>query len=294
VADPGGRFRRDCNRANFTFKHGLAGNTLFELSALAALARRGGALGPHYWASGAVPAGGGWSDGTVGRQTLPDTITNIEHNDSIVILRSVEQDPMFAPLLQNLLVDIVELTGERMRADVAAGEVAVVLNSPERITPYHMDADPAFHLLIAGEHSIHVFDHADRTLVSARELEDFYAVGRRRAECRPGRLNDSNDHELLAGDGVHVPGGAPHWAKNHGRVSIALRVSYVLRSVERLRTLHRFNRRLRRLGLTPAPPGVAPWRDRLKLAAANSFNALRASHGGAAGGRQGPVWRPPK
>ena len=97
VTDHEGQFRRNYNRVNFMFKHELAGNPLFELTSLVDLTRRMPDHGEHYWANGKVAVNNTWSEGTVGRQSLQDTITNIEHNDSIVILKHTEQDALFAP-----------------------------------------------------------------------------------------------------------------------------------------------------------------------------------------------------
>ena len=70
--------------------------------------------------------------------------------------------------------------------------------------------------------------------------------------------------------------------------------SYELRSVDRMTRIHRFNRRLRRLGLKPTPPGVSGWGDQLKVAAATALSGLRLIRG-----RPDPaprpynVWTPP-
>jgi len=202
VADHEGQFRRNYNRVNFMFKHELAGNPLFELASLVELTRRMPDHGEHYWSNGKVRVNNTWSDGTVGRQSLQDTIINIEHNDSIVILKHTEQDPLFAPVLQNVLARLIELSGERMRSDVTIGEVLILISSPGRITPYHMDSETNFLLQVTGNKLFHVFDQTDRTLVTDRELEDFFAVSRNCAVYRPERQNDCSKYELLAGYGV--------------------------------------------------------------------------------------------
>ncbi len=170
VADHDGQFRRNYNRVNFMFKHELAGNPLFELASLVDLTRRMPDHGEHYWANGKVAVNNTWSEGTVGRQSLQDTITNIERNDSIVILKHTEQDPLFAPVLQNVLARLIELSGERMRCDVTIGEVLILVSSPGRITPYHMDSETNFLLQVTGNKLFHIFDQTDRTLVTDRAI----------------------------------------------------------------------------------------------------------------------------
>lgn len=293
VADPDGQFARNYNRVNFMFKHELAGNPVFELKSLIELSKRLPENGDNYWSNGGVAVNNNWSAGTVERQSLQDTIINIEHNNSIVILKHTEQDPVFAPVLQNVLASIINLSGDQMRSDVTIGEVLILISSPQRITPYHMDSETNFLLQVTGDKWFHVFDQTDRSLVTEREREDFFAISRNCAVYRADRQNDCNKYDLRAGHGVHVPTCAPHWVQNRDNVSVALSVNYELRSVDRVEKVHRFNRRLRKLGLKPAAPLTSQWRDRIKLAAEDgvaSVNSLFKR-------RQPPppyqIWTPP-
>jgi hypothetical protein len=292
VRDPEGKFRRNYNRADFMFKHELSGNPLFDLQSLIELTRRMPDHGEHYWSNGPVAVHNTWSDGTIGRQSLQDTIRNIEHNNSIVILKHTEQDEVFAPVLQSTLSAIVDLAGARMRDDVTIGEVLILLSSPGRITPYHMDSETNFLLQITGDKSFHIFSHSDRTLVTEREREDFFAISRNCAVYRPDRQEECNKYALRAGYGVHVPPCAPHWVQNHDNVSVALSVNYELRSVDRLEKLYKFNHRLRKLGIDPAPPAVSGWRDRLKLVATQGVSAVKTVTKKKPGPAPWQVWTP--
>jgi len=276
VKDPQGQFRQKYNRDNFKFKHELAGHPLFELESLVELTKRMPDHGEHYWSNGPVAVNNTWSDGTIGRQSLQETITNIEHNNSIVILKHTEQDEVFAPVLQSVLGTMIDLSGAQMRDDVIIGEVLILVSSPGRITPYHMDAETNFLLQITGDKWFHIFSHTDRTLVTEQEREDFFAVSRNCAVYRADRQNECNKYDLKAGHGVHVPPCSPHWVQNRDNISVALSVNYELRSMDRLEKLYKFNRRLRKLGLNPAAPAVSRWRDGLKLAASNGVAAVKS------------------
>ena len=269
-------FARNYNRENFMFRHGLGGHPLFELPNLVELTRRMPDDGEHYWSNGKVSVENTWSDGTSGRRSLQDTIRNIASNNSIVILKHTEQDPVYAPVLQNVLATMIDLSGEQMRSDVMVGEVLILVSSPGRVTPYHMDSEVNFLLQIHGDKWFHVFDHTDRTLVTDQELEEFYVVSKNTAVYRPDHGNPCAKYDLHAGFGVHIPVCAPHWVQNRDSVSVALSVNYELRSVERLQKVHRFNRRLRNLGMNPAFPTASKWRDGVKLAAERSVDTLRA------------------
>jgi hypothetical protein len=275
IQDPEGVFARNYNRRNFMFAHGLAGHPLWELSNLIALSRRMPEHSETYWSNGAIAVDNNWEYRQNEKLSLDETIVNIEHNNSMIILKHTEQDPQYGPVLQQILSRVLELSGERMRSDVTVGEVLILISSPNRITPYHMDGETNFLLQVAGDKKFFVFDHTDRTLVTDFELERFYAVSTVLATYRPERQKDASAYDLRAGYGLHVPPNAPHWVQNGNNVSVALSVNYELRSVGRLTDLHRFNRKLRGIGLDPVPPGRSQWRDEVKLAAYRAARSLR-------------------
>jgi hypothetical protein len=290
IDDPQGLFGRNYNRVNFMFPHNLAGDPMWELESLLALARRMPDHRDTYWSNGKVAVNNSWEDGQKNRVSLEETLRNIEHNDSIVILKHTEQDSEYGPVLQRILGRIVELAGEQMRCDVTVGEVLILVSSPNRVTPYHMDGETNFLLQVRGDKLFYVFDHTDRSLVTDQELEKFYAISQALAKYRPERQRDATEYDLRAGYGVHVPVNAPHWVQNSNNVSVALSVTYELRSVGRLTDLHRINRRLRSVGLSPSPPGSSHWGDRVKLAA---YRAARSLSRPATAAHPYPIWTPP-
>jgi hypothetical protein len=86
-----------------------------------------------------------------------------------------------------------------------------------------------------------------------------------RAEAWP----QAQDSDIAVGNGVHIPVFAPHWMRNHDNISVAVSVNYELRSTLSEKRTYQVNRLMRRLGIAPA--AKSPWRDRLKLAAADSL-----------------------
>jgi hypothetical protein len=293
VADTEGQFEANYNRRNFMFAHELARHPLFELPSLVDLTRRMPDHRDTYWSNGNVAVGNSWDVGTAGRHSLQDTIANIEHNNSIVILKHTEQDPVFAPVLHNVLQSMIDLSGERMRSDVTIGEVLILVSSPGRITPFHMDAEVNFLWQIRGEKTFYIFNQNDRSLVTDVELENFYSVSASLAVYRPERQADATAYELRQGFGLHLPVTAPHWVQNKDNVSVALSVNYELRSVGRLVELHRFNRKLRRLGINPSPPCTSKWRDDLKLVAGKGLRAVRSLRKRATAAPAYAAWTPP-
>jgi hypothetical protein len=293
LADPEGAFRRNYNRRTFSFAHGLANHPLFELDSLIELSRRMPDHRDTYWSNGKVGVDNRWDVGTSGRMSLADTIANIASNDSMVILKHTEQDPVHGPVLQEFLSRVVLLAGEQMRTDVTIGETLILISSPNRLTPYHMDAETNFLVQVRGAKWFHVFDHEDRGIISDAERELYFAGDISSAVYKEDRQNDAVTYDLHAGYGVHVPVGAPHWVQNRNNVSVAISVNFELRSVARLTRIYRMNHRLRRLGIEPRPPGESALVDGVKLAAAKALSRLRSVARRDRAERRIAVWSPP-
>lgn len=276
LGDETGQFRRCYNRRTFGFRHGLHCHPLFELPSLVALAqRRSDDAENAYWSHGKVVVADRWEKGCSNDHDLAETIAGIADNDSLVMLRHVERDSVLGPLVQGLLNRVMELSGAQMQDDVIVGRATLLIASPGRITAYHIDADCNHLLQIAGHKQLSVFDQTDRSLTPDQELEDYYCGDFNGARPKDHRQGDAVVYPLVPGDGVHIPCTAPHWARNGDSVSIALSLNFDLRSGERQASIYRLNRRLRRLGLQPTPPGRSAWRDQLKLASIDGAAALR-------------------
>ncbi len=275
IVDPDGRFAAGYNRVTFPFDHGLADQPLFTLASLTNLARRRPASAEFaYWSSGPVGVEDRWEK-SAPRQSLHETLSNIAVNDSLVMLKHVEQDVVLGPLLQHLLATAARLCGRRMSDDVITGRATFLIASPRRVTAYHIDADTNFLLQIAGDKSFTVFDHANREVITHEELERYHGGDFNGAIFKPALQPQARIYDLQPGCGAHVPSTSPHWARNGDSVSIALSLNYDLRSMARSAQIYRVNRRLRRLGLHPAPPGGSRWRDALKLTVERSIESAR-------------------
>jgi hypothetical protein len=259
-------FRQNCNRASFMFAHTLHKHPLFELDSLVELARRRQDKPEFiYWSNGAVNVGDHWGKGADGRISLLDTLSNIEANDSLVMLYRIELDPVFAPVLKELLADVMDLAGPHMREDALIGRATILVASSRRITAYHIDGDVNFLFQIRGEKSISIFDQTDRTLITEEELERYYSGHLNAAVFKEARQKEAKVYDLRPGVGVHIPCTAPHWAQTRDDVSIALSLNYDMRSIRRSASVYRLNFRLRRLGVPPAAPGQSRWKDQAKI-----------------------------
>lgn len=275
------------NRASFLFRHELDPQPLFTLPSLLELARRRPADSRHaYWSNGPVGVGYRWDAKVAPRRSLEDTVEHIADDCSLAILKHVETDAVFGPVIREICAKVIELAGARMRRDVLEGRGTILIASPGRLTSYHIDSDTNYLFQIAGDKSLSVFDQLDRSLTTHEELERYYDGDLNGAVFKESRQPEARVYELSPGCGVHIPSMGAHWACNHAQPSVALSINFDLRSVKRLGRIYHFNCKLRRHGFKPRPPGSSPLRDVLKLAALRGLGAAqRLTHHAAQNGK---------
>jgi len=294
-----GEFAAKFNRTDFIFDHGLAHHPLFELPALLGLANRIPKYKDFvYWQNGRVQVNDRWEVNPGSRLSLEDTITGIAHNDSLVILKHAEQDPVYGPLLQEILQRIFSFTSPASQEDILLGESLIFINSPRRMTAYHLDLESNFLLQVAGRKHVHVHDCTDRSITTHAELENHCGGDSNGAIFKPARQADAHYYFLTPGHGVHFPSTAPHWVENGDDVSISININFDLISIhKRMKRIYSVNRLVRRMGMTPTPPGISPLRDSLKQKAAVGTDFLLALLGKRSMRPDPaiaayPVWRP--
>jgi Cupin superfamily protein len=81
--------------------------------------------------------------------------------------------------------------------------------------------------------------------------------------------------EMDPGDAVYVPPHAPHMVKNGPTASISFSITFRTPELERIQRVSSINARIRRLGLTPKPPGRRPAVDRLKASTSRALGRAR-------------------
>jgi hypothetical protein len=271
------------NRASFTFDHTLHESPAFDLENLVEVSKR---LPTSYYSTDAAGVDAGWRDRDVKKLTLTETMANMAQSQSLVLLKGLADDPAYAPIFRAVLAELEDAVGVALQSDAALWRATIIVGSPGRITPYHIDGEANFLFQLRGEKTMSVFDPNDRDILPDVELENFYSGDFSAAQYKPHRQDDAFSFAFPPGRGVHVPLHAPHWVKNGDNVSVAMSVNCTLHSKAHLAQLYRFNRLMRKSGIAPASPGAAPWQDRIKLAAIGGIGlARRAARPGARAGR---------
>lgn len=262
--------RAKFDRQAFPIAHALADHPLLQLPQLIELSTRLPIESVEY-NSGDLPIN--QDPATTPRTgfTIEQTLRDIERAGSWMALKNVEQDPAYRQLLDACL-------DEFGSAGVAPGMTArkgfIFVSSPGAVTPYHVDFEHNFLLQIRGRKQITVFDDQDRALFSEVERERAVGGGPRNLVYSEEFSSRSRTFDLEPGVGLHVPLTAPHWVKVGSETSVSFSTTFQSTGSDRIASAHRFNARLRSMGIEPRRVGTSYALDTAKY---NAERAIRRS-----------------
>ena len=194
-------------------------------------------------------------------ETPGDVARNIETNQSWMILRNIELVPRYKALLDQCLDEVAPIAG-RSEGTMRDREGFVFLSAPNSVTPSHFDPEHNFLLQIRGTKEMNVGHFHDRAM-EQEQLERFYAGGH---SNMPDEPRDVTNYPLGPADGIYVPPNAPHFVQNGPAVSVSLSITWRTAVTMRRARAHGANAQLRRMGLSPRPPGENSAADRAKEA----------------------------
>jgi hypothetical protein len=261
---PPAEFQQHFNKTPFTFRHSLAGNPAFAMDRLENLLEM---TIPHpellYWDAGEKRVDQRWNDKPGRDFSVHEAFQRIRENGAWIILFSAERDPEIARILEEGMQEVQTLSGYDLFDDIKIRNAYIFITAPHRVTTYHIDFQCGFLLQLHGDKTIHVFDQKDRELLSEEELERFWTKDTNAAVYKPELQNRAHSVLLKPGLGVHVPVNAPHWLQNGDDISVSLSLNFQFKNTK-LANIYRTNYYLRKMGLTPTPPGRSMLLDRTK------------------------------
>ena len=217
------------------------------------------------------------------KRSINDVFDRIEQAGSWVALYNVQTDPAYAAFLDEVMASAQPLI-EAEQPGVFRIAGFIFISAPPSVTPFHIDRENNFWLQIRGRKVMTVFNHTDRLVVPAKEVEDFIVDG----SLQNVRLNTAVrdrglDFDVAAGDGVYFPATSPHmtktstdWVRPGDAVSISVGVVFYTRFTRHQARVHQANRILRKLGMAPTFPGESLWRDSVKAPLGRAIAASRA------------------
>ena len=261
-------FHQQFGREPLAVRHSLAEHPLLDLEAIADLAdelppdsvERHDAIQPLVVPGGAPDISGRPSD----------TVRTLETNGSWMVLWYIEQSPPYRALLDEIL-DPVARSMPGREGRMCQREAFLFLSAPGAVTPVHFDPEHNFLLQIRGIKHMNTCRFPDRKS-ALYELNRYFDGGHRNLTAVP---SESTEFVMHPGDGVYVPSFYPHWVQNGPAASISLSITFRSERSRRNERVHKMNARLRRLRLSPRPPGVSEKSDRAKAAVAGGYIELR-------------------
>ncbi len=261
------QFEAAFDRTPTRVSHGLAAHPLLQLEAVAGLAE-GLPEASIEHNIGDLPKV--VDPNAVEQSELPpgEIARTIDTNGCWMVLKNIEQDPRYDGLLNELLDGIAPMVADR-DGGMSAREGFIFLSAPKSMTPSHTDPEHNFLLQVRGEKDMNVGEFPDGDTRQLELEQTFGGGGNRNIQWEPSNPQKFN---LQPGDGVYVPPHAPHWVENGPEASVSLSITFQTPANKRAISVHAFNARLRRLGVTPAPPGRRPAVDVQK---ANCQRVLR-------------------
>jgi ribosomal protein L16 Arg81 hydroxylase len=144
------------------------------------------------------------------------------------------------------------------------------ISAAASLTPVHFDPEHNFLLQVRGAKEVHA-GAFEAEADSQRELERYYRGGHRNLDALPG---PDRTFRIVPGEGVYLPTHIPHWVKNGNEPSISFSVTFHTPAILRRGYVHGANARLRRLGITPAPPDRSALRDSAKATLVRGLGAV--------------------
>lgn len=267
-------FRDQFDRSPFLFRHLVAGQQMFSLGNLRTLATRmASAPGRVYYDTGTVRVHEKWGEIPV-KCSLTRALDELPDGDVWIILKQANLDSEYSSVLNACIDELSERIGRDLNEQISSRILSIVISSPDRVTPYHMDGEYNFLLQCLGTKTMYVFDGRDRSIVTEPELERYWNSDRNAAEYKESAQSGALGVDLSPGLGVHVPLLFPHWVKNGPEVSVSVSINFQLPN-ERLANVYRTNYYLRKFGLRPKPPGHSRVLDGTKDGLFRAVNAVK-------------------
>jgi hypothetical protein len=256
-------------RRSIAVHHALVDHPLFTMDAIAALADR---LPPASVRRerGDLPLVNrdGYVDVGEGRPSA--TILDVERNGFRISLRDIQQAPEYAELIDACLDQVDEIVADR-QGGMRRRTGYLFITAPASNTPMHFDPEHSFLLQIRGVKHVSVAAFEEDS-VRQRELDRYYDD----EECDFAAMQEvAEDFRLDPGVGVYLPSFVPHWVRTEAGVSVSFSIPFYTEYSERAEFVNRINHRMRKLRLSPRPPGESEPVDRAKAAGFELWGKLR-------------------
>lgn len=202
---------------------------------------------------------------------IDEVFRRITEPGAWVALYNVEKDPLYKGFLDEVQKAVKPLVEHEQPGIFNVGGF-IFISAPPSVTPFHIDRENNFWLQMRGRKLMNVWDHTDRDIVAAKDVEEFILFGSlERVRLKDGFVARSREFNVGAGDGIYFPSTSPHmtrcdrdWVIPGDEVSISIGTVFYSDVTRRHARVHQFNQVIRRFGMSPRPPGESAALDALK------------------------------
>lgn len=264
------------NRKPFLLEHRLTEHPAFSLMQLFALCRRMPSEKILY-RIGNIP-GDAELDSSYDRYkqglTLDETLDHFEEKQAYICINNPELDAEFQPMIEGMLAEVAAQI-DSLDPWISWYSTYIFISARDSITPYHMDREMNFLLQIRGTKTVHLWDPSDSEIMTPAQKDLLLAHTGGRPTYRPSIESKATTYELQPGLGVHHPFIAPHRVHTGSELSVSLALTFRTRQSDMWADAHRFNARMRGLGLQPVPVGRSAVVDRAKSRLARMSHRVR-------------------
>lgn len=215
-------------------------------------------------------------------RNLKEVFKNIENPESWLALYDVQSDPEYLEFLEEVLLCIRPYI-QREQGDYFNASGFIFISAPPAVTPFHIDRENNFWLQIKGRKKISVFDHTDREVVSARDVENFIVDRTLRGVKLDEQFVDrAQTFDMGPGDGLYFPSTSPHmttttdeWVQPGDGVAISIGVVFYTDLTLQQARAYQYNQVARRFKLQPKAPSSRLSANKLKGLAGHSIMLLK-------------------
>ena len=247
-----------------TLRHNFHEHPLMQLPELAKLAHR---LMPSGQCRFIVPGTTQASEflhkpETPDGRGIDEVFRRIDEPGAWIALYNVETDPAYREFLAEVQGAAKPLMNGEQPGIFNVGGF-IFISAPPSVTPFHIDRENNFWLQIRGRKTMNVWDHTDRQVVPAKDVEEFVLYGSlERVRLKDEYKARSHEFDVGPGDGIYFPSTSPHmtrcdtdWVKPGDGVSVSIGTVFYSDVTRRHARVHQVNQVMRRLGLNPRAPG---------------------------------------
>ncbi|TMM48923.1 transcriptional regulator [Qipengyuania marisflavi] len=210
--------------------------------------------------------------------SIGETIRHIASSDSWAVLKNIEQVPAYRVLLMKLLEELRPVI-EARTGEMLTPQGFVFISSPMAVTPYHFDPEHNILLQLSGSKTMTQFPAGDPRFAPDSVHESYHLGGPRELAWSDRMAPRGTEFRLGRRDALYVPVMAPHFVRNGPVSSISLSITWRSDWSYAEAGARCFNGLVRRIGVTPRPPGRWPASNSAKSLAFRAWRRVFGSPG---------------